>query len=137
VGTELIRPADTFHSTISPATKATMFHKAAALSAWSILALSLLAFSGPASAQGSIAGSGRQVFDSRWKLQAFDEIAGGAFHTLARRSDGAIAAWGEGRYGQCTVPAPPSGLVYLGVAGGAAILDRVAQRRQRRGLGEQ
>jgi hypothetical protein len=46
------------------------------------------------------------------------EIAAGAFHTVARRSDGSVVAWGQNLYGQCDVPALPSGLTYVEIAAG-------------------
>ena len=44
----------------------------------------------------------------------------GTLHTLARRSDGTVAAWGENGYGQCNVPALAPGLSYTGIAAGYA-----------------
>ena len=38
------------------------------------------------------------------------EIAGGGIHTIARRSDGSVVAWGDNYYGQLDVPALPPGL---------------------------
>ena len=37
------------------------------------------------------------------------EIAAGGHHTVARRSDGSVVAWGCNNYGQCNVPALPAG----------------------------
>jgi hypothetical protein len=39
-------------------------------------------------------------------------------HTVLRRSDGSVVAWGDNQYGQCNVPAPPAGLSYVEVAAG-------------------
>jgi hypothetical protein len=37
---------------------------------------------------------------------------------VARRSDGSVVAWGDNSYGQCNVPALPSGLAYVEIAAG-------------------
>ncbi|MCA8950722.1 MAG: hypothetical protein KDE27_14565, partial [Planctomycetes bacterium] len=47
------------------------------------------------------------------------EIAAGIFHSLARRSDGSVVAWGDNSFGQTIVPALPAGLSYVEVAAGA------------------
>jgi hypothetical protein len=39
-------------------------------------------------------------------------------HTLARLSDGSVAAWGRNTFGECEVPALPAGLAYVGIAAG-------------------
>ena len=44
------------------------------------------------------------------------EIAGGTFHSLARRSDGSIVGWGANAHGQCDAPALPLGTVYVEVS---------------------
>jgi hypothetical protein len=46
------------------------------------------------------------------------EAAGGAWHSLARRSDGSVVAWGNNLAGQCDVPALPAGLSYVEVVAG-------------------
>jgi hypothetical protein len=46
------------------------------------------------------------------------EIATGGAHTVARRSDGSVVAWGDNGFGQCNVPALPPGLFYVDVAAG-------------------
>ena len=43
---------------------------------------------------------------------------GRRFHTVARRSDGSVVAWGSNTYGQCNVPPLPSGLTYVEIAAG-------------------
>jgi hypothetical protein len=47
------------------------------------------------------------------------EVAAGAAHTLARRSDGTVVAFGLGSSGQLAVPPLPPGLAYVEVAAGA------------------
>lgn len=73
-----------------------------------ILSVSFLAGLESASAQSSLRGWGAQAFDSAWNGESFAAIAAGAEHTLARRSDGSLAAWGNNQYGQCDVPALPA-----------------------------
>jgi alpha-tubulin suppressor-like RCC1 family protein len=51
--------------------------------------------------------------------QSYVEVAAGDSHTVARRSDGSVVAWGQNWYGQCNVPALPPGLSYVEVAAGA------------------
>jgi len=46
------------------------------------------------------------------------EIAGGGAHTIARRSDGWVVAWGRNLEGQCNVPPLPPGLTYVRLAAG-------------------
>jgi hypothetical protein len=46
------------------------------------------------------------------------EVAAGDNHTIARRSDGSVVAWGDDSLGQVTVPDPGSGSVYKAVDGG-------------------
>ena len=41
------------------------------------------------------------------------EIAAGLGHGLARRSDGAVVAWGDNSSGQCNVPALPPGVRFV------------------------
>ena len=63
-----------------------------------------------AGAQGGVRAWGNQVFDSAWKQDSFAEIASGWTHTLARRSDGKVVAWGTNGHGRCEVPALPAGI---------------------------
>src|SRR5262245_34924390 len=83
-----------------------------------ILGLACLILPGPTQAQSFISGWGNQIFDSRWNSEVFVEIAAGGAHTVARRGDGSVVAWGWNYYGQCNVPALPSGLTYVEVAAG-------------------
>jgi hypothetical protein len=53
------------------------------------------------------------------------EIAAGAFHTVARRSDGSVLAWGDNTYRQCDVPALPPGRSYVQIT---AAFDRSVAR---------
>jgi alpha-tubulin suppressor-like RCC1 family protein len=61
---------------------------------------------------------GEMVFDSRWHEESFVQVAAGTSHTLARRSDGSVVAWGNNSYGQCNVPALAPGLSYVEMAAG-------------------
>lgn len=49
---------------------------------------------------------------------SYTALAGGAFHSLALRSDGNIVAWGGNPFGQLNVPALPVGLTYTAVSAG-------------------
>jgi len=46
------------------------------------------------------------------------ELAAGFLHSLARRSDGSVVAWGNNFNGQCDVPDLPLGLTYIEIAAG-------------------
>jgi Regulator of chromosome condensation (RCC1) repeat len=59
------------------------------------------------------------------------EIAAGS-HAVARRSDGAVFAWGENSSGQCNVLALPPGLTYVGIAAGFS--HTVARRSNGSGI---
>ena len=59
----------------------------------------------PAPAQSEIKGWGWQVFDSAWNQEPFAGIAAGHYHTVARRPDGSVVAWGNNDGGQCLAPA--------------------------------
>jgi hypothetical protein len=48
----------------------------------------------------------------------YESVAAGSYHSLALRSDGAVAAWGSNGYGQCVVPALPPGVRYQSIAAG-------------------
>src|SRR5262245_15972141 len=88
---------------------------AAALSVLALF-LGLSAATGVAPAQEGVLGWGYQPFDSRWNEQSFAEISAGELHTVARRGDGSVVAWGDNSHGQCNVPALPPGLTYVEVA---------------------
>jgi hypothetical protein len=60
--------------------------------------------------------------------QSYVEVAAGDSHTVARRSDGSIVAWGQNWYGQCNAPALPPGLSYVEVAAGGYYGHTVARR---------
>jgi hypothetical protein len=50
---------------------------------------------------------------------------GGFDHSAALRSDGEVVAWGDDEYGQCDVPRPPRGTMWLEVdAGGNTTVAR-------------
>src|SRR5690349_13076354 len=83
-----------------------------------------------ASAQSGVVAWGWLTFDGRDNGRAFVEISAGQHHTVARRSDGSIAAWGFNRQLQCIVPALPSGLSYTAVeAGGDHVGSHTAALR--------
>src|SRR6188472_907431 len=84
-----------------------------------IAALACLVLHGTIEAQSYVKGWGSRVFDSRWMVQANVEVAAGGQHTVARRVDGSVVAWGFNDYGQCDVPALSAGLSYVEVAAGA------------------
>src|SRR5262245_10567042 len=65
--------------------------------AFSILAffLALQAATDVAPAQEGVIGWGSRAVDSRYHEQSFVELAAGGSHTVARRSDGSVVAWGD------------------------------------------
>ena len=65
------------------------------------------------------------------------EVAAGGAHTVARRSDGSVVAWGDNDFGQCNVPALPAGLTYVEVAAGDVPHGGAAERRLGRRVGGQ
>jgi len=70
-------------------------------------------------AQSSVRGWGQTVFNSAWsEAQDYVEIAAGSSHTVARRSDGSVVAWGTNGSGKTIVPALPPGLTYVEIAAG-------------------
>lgn len=82
---------------------------------------------GTARAQSHIVKSGETFTNSAWHEERFSTIAAGSFHTIGRRTDGTIAAWGDNEgmgypsstEGQCSnVPLLPPGLVYVDVSAG-------------------
>src|SRR5262245_5617339 len=79
----------------------------------------LAALLAPATASAQdVVGWGYLVFNSAWNREPFAEIAAGGSHTVARRSDGSVVAWGDNSIGQCKVPALPPGLTYVEIAAG-------------------
>jgi len=50
----------------------------------------------------------------------FGQKSGSGGHSVARRSDGSVVAWGDNSQGQCNVPALPSGFSYTQIAAGWA-----------------
>ena len=97
------------------------------LRAFAITGLACLVLTGAARGQSGVKGWGSTVFDSGWSSEtAFVEVAAGDGHTVARRSDGSVVAWGDNQYGQCDVPALPAGLTYVEVAAG--VYHTVARR---------
>lgn len=74
----------------------------------------------PAAAQSGIIGWGVQVQDSAWNDEALVDVSAGGFHTVARRADGSVVAWGENSDGECRVTALPPGLSYVEVAAGGS-----------------
>jgi hypothetical protein len=71
-----------------------------------------------AEGQGHVVGIGESVVNSAWHEESFAEVAAGEYHTVVRRSDGSIVAWGLNNDGQCNVPTLPTGLSYVEVAAG-------------------
>jgi Regulator of chromosome condensation (RCC1) repeat len=49
---------------------------------------------------------------------SYVSLDAGAVHTVAHVSDGTLRAWGENEFGQCNIPAPPSGLDFVEVSAG-------------------
>jgi hypothetical protein len=45
-------------------------------------------------------------------------VSAGEGHTVARRSDGQVLAWGNNAEGQCNIPAPPAGVSYVEIVAG-------------------
>ncbi len=43
----------------------------------------------------------------------FVAVAAGGYHSLGLKTDGSIVAWGNNRYGQCTVPSPNTDFVAI------------------------
>jgi alpha-tubulin suppressor-like RCC1 family protein len=82
------------------------------------IGLALLGVARPGVAQSEIKGWGLRVFDSRWNDEHFVEISAGRSHTVARRSDGSVVAWGDNLQRLCIVPPLPPGLSYIQIAAG-------------------
>src|SRR5688500_4241633 len=65
-------------------------------------------------------GWGQQMFDTAWKSESFVELQAGSTHTLARRSDGTVRAWGGNFSGECEVPLLPGGVSFVELDGGGS-----------------
>ncbi len=86
-----------------------------------VVACSLLPLlsAGRVVAQSSVRGWGTQVFDSACHDEHdFVEVAAGWGHTVARRANGSLVAWGANFSGQCNAPELPSGVTWVEVAAG-------------------
>jgi alpha-tubulin suppressor-like RCC1 family protein len=81
-------------------------------------ATTFVSLSNAGTAQSGIVGSGYVAFDTRFTDEEFVEIAANGSHTLARRADGSVAAWGSNGDNQCTARQLPAGLWYVEVAAG-------------------
>jgi alpha-tubulin suppressor-like RCC1 family protein len=51
-------------------------------------------------------------------------VSGGAFHSMALKSDGTVVAWGDNEYGQCNVPAGVSNIVAIAAGFGQSVALR-------------
>ena len=89
------------------------------LSAAALVGVALIASATPVSAQSDIVSWGAQVVSSAWNREAFTEITAGSGHTVARRADGSLVAWGSNIDGECDVPALPQGLTHFEIDAGA------------------
>src|SRR5690606_18221887 len=86
---------------------------------WSASALLAVMLAASPAASQSLRAWGYVDFDSTLaQATDFVEIAAGKAHTVARRADGSVVAWGQNMHGQCKVPALPPGLRYVEVAAG-------------------
>lgn len=72
----------------------------------------------PSSAQDLMT-FGTFVGNSSWNRETFVDVVAGPSHTVARRSDGTLVAWGYNASGQCYWPPLPSGVTYVEIATGA------------------
>ena len=45
-------------------------------------------------------------------------ITGGAFHSVALKSNGTVVVWGRNTYGQCNVPSGLTGVIAVSAGGG-------------------
>ena len=97
-----------------------------ALLGLALCALVELVLTDRACAGSGIVGCGDQVFDSRWSEGAVEILAGG-HHTLARRSDGSVVAWGQNFYGECDVPAFPPQATIVPSLRSASECERLAE----------
>ena len=82
-----------------------------------VVVLACLLATDLARAQSYLAAWGDFVFDTRLTSQTtFVEVAAGIDHSVARRSDGSVIAWGANELGQCLVPPLPAGVTYVQIA---------------------
>ena len=84
-----------------------------------IAALACLVLTGTLELSRTSRAGARRYSTAAGRSKAFVEVAAGGQHTVARRSDGSVVAWGYNDYGQCNVPALPAGLTYVEVAAGS------------------
>ena len=71
-------------------------------------------------AYGMVVAWGDNLYGQSSVLAGLDNvsaIAGGAYHSLALKSDGTVAAWGRDNFGQATVPAGLNGVTAIAAGG--------------------
>src|SRR5260221_678323 len=92
---------------VVPSSARSMQLRAAATVAWTQTVPVLVFALGTAGvlAQWGIRARGMLMLPASSTGQACVEIAAGWNHTMARYSDGSVAAWGDNTSGQCNVPA--------------------------------
>ena len=93
-------------------------HRLGQVGAWALAFGALIALGVPSAAQSQVAGWGVYVVDGGWNQEVFAEVAAGSRHTVARRPDGSVVAWGDNWAQQCEVPPFTPGLAAVGLDGG-------------------